>query len=101
MAIFETPEWISPPRTGELECVYVGRGDVDWQRAVQFVVNGHRYTSLVPVEAVDSERKRLRIKIIGSLKDGSYLVDLPAETFTSGPRLQIRRDAPALVHAPQ
>ena len=101
MAHFETPEWISPPRSGELECVYVGRGDVDWQFAVQFDVDGYLYTSLVPAEAVDPVRKRLRIKIIGSLKDGSYLVDLPAETFTSGPRLQIRKDAPVLVHASQ
>ena len=101
MAHFETPEWISPPRPGALTCTYVGRGDVDWQRAVQFEVSGQRYTSLVPVEAVDQDRKTLRISIIGSLRDGSYLVDLPAETFTSGPRLQIRRDAPELIHAPQ
>ncbi len=100
MTKFEMPEWISPPRRGTLKCVYVGKGDVDWERAVQFEVDGHRYTSLVPAEAVDLDQKTLQISIIGLLADGSYLVDLPAETFTSGPRFQIRGDAPELIYAP-
>ena len=99
MPKFEMPKWITPPQRGTLKCIYVGKGDVDWQRAVQFEVDGQRYTSLVPVEAVDAERKTLSVSIFGSLSDGSYLVELPAETFTSGPRLQIQKDAPELIHA--
>lgn len=101
MTKFEMPQWISPPQQGTLKCVYVGKGDVDWERAVQFEVGGRRYMSLVPAESVDPDRKTLRVNIIGSLTDGSYLVDLPAETFTSGPRLQIQKDAPELIYAPQ
>ncbi len=101
MTKFEMPKWISPPQLGTLKCVYVGKGDVDWQRAVQFEVGGRRYMSLVPAESVDPDRKTLSVSIIGSLTDGSYLVDLPAETFTSGPRLQIQKDAPELNYAPQ
>ena len=101
MTKFEMPKWISPPQQGALKCVYVGKGDMDWERAVQFEVDGRRYMSLVPAESVDSERKTLSVSIIGSFTDGSYLVDLPAETFTSGPRLQIKNDAPELVYAPQ
>lgn len=101
MPKFEMPKWISPPQQGTLKCIYVGKGDVDWERAVQFEVDGRKYLSLVPVDSVDAERKTLSVNIIGSFKDGSYLVDLPAETFTSGPRFQIRGDAPELIYAPQ
>ena len=101
MPKFEMPKWISPPQRGTLKWIYVGKGDVEWERAVQFEVDGRKYLSLVPVDSVDAERKTLNVSIIGSFKDGSYLVDLPAETFTSGPRFQIRGDAPELIYAPQ
>ena len=101
MPDFEMPRWISPPGIGILMCDYVGDGDLDSQRAVQFVVEGRRYTSLVPADSVDSKQKRMQISIVGSLKDGSYLVDLPAETFTSGPRMRIHKDAPELIYAPE
>ena len=101
MTKFEMPKWISPPQRGTLKCIYVGKGDVDWERAVQFEVGGRKYMSLVPADSVDAERKTLSVSIFGSLSDGSYLVELPAETFTSGPRLQIQKDAPELIHAAQ
>ena len=74
---------------------------MEWERAVQFEVGGRKYMSLVPADSVDAERKTLSVSIFGSLSDGSYLVELPAETFTSGPRLQIQKDAPELIHATQ
>ena len=101
MTKFEMPKWISPPQRGSLKCIYVGKGDMEWERAVQFEVGGRKYMSLVPADSVDAERKTLSVSIFGSLSDGSYLVELPAETFTSGPRLQIQKDAPELIHAAQ
>ncbi len=101
MQKFEMPEWISPSRPGLLKCSYVGRGDLPSQRCVQFEVEERLYTSLVPVESVDAERNAMSVSIFASLKDGSYLVNLPAETLTSGTTLQIRRDDPQLIHDTQ
>lgn len=101
MPKIEMPEWIWPPLSGALKCYYVGRGDVEWQRAVQFEIDERKYLSLVPKESVDEEQKTMTVRIIGLLKDGTYLIDLPAETFTSGPRLRIRKDDPILIHDTQ
>ena len=92
MPKFETPEWISPPQAGTLMCIYVGKGDVDWQRAVQFEVGGRRYMSLVPAESVDPERKTLSVSIIGH----TWLIC----QFTSGQGSNFR-NAPELIYAPQ
>ncbi len=96
----ETPNWISPPQQGALRCSYVDDEKSSIEFAVQFKVNGHTYTSFVPAEAVDLNKKRISIHIIGSLKDGSYLIDLPSDTLTSGTRLKIRRDDPELIYDP-
>ena len=96
----EVPEWISPPRRGALQCTFVGDDQSSIEFPVQFKVNGHTYTSFVPAETVDLERRRVLIHIIGSLKDGSYLIDLPSDTLTSGTRLKVRRDDPELIYDP-
>ena len=96
----ESLEWISPPRQGALQCIYVGDDESSIEFPVQFKVNGHIYTSFVPAEAVDLNKKRISIHIIGSLKDGSYLIDLPSDTLTSGTRLKVRRDDLELIHDP-
>ena len=101
MPKLEKHEWIWPPLQGSLKCYYVGRGDVEWQRAVQFEIDERKYLSLVPKEAVDEEQETMTVSIIGSLEDGTYLIDLPAETLTSGPRLRIRKDDPVLVYDTQ
>ncbi len=101
MQKLEMPEWIWPPWPVSLKCSYVGRGDVEWQRAVQFEIDERKYTSLVPAEAVDEEHETMTVSIIGSLNDGTYLMDLPAETLTSGPRLRIRKDDPILTYDTQ
>ena len=67
---FEVPKWLSPPRQGALRCTYVGEGESSIEFTVQFKVNGHTYTSFVPVKAVDKKEKRISVYVIGSLRDG-------------------------------
>lgn len=93
----EVPKWISPPRPGALKCTYVGDDKSSIEFPVQFKVNGHTYTSFVPPEAVDLDNESILIHIIGSLEDGSYLIDLPSDTLTSGTRLTIHKDDPQLL----
>ena len=99
--MFETPEWISPPQPGELACTYVGKGLAFMEHTVQFIVDGRTYTSFVPEDTVDAEKKTMSVRVVGSLKDGSYLIDLPSDTLTSGTRLKIQKGAPELIYDPQ
>lgn len=96
----ESLEWISPPKRGALQCSYVGDDESSIDFPVQFKVNGHIYTSFVPAEAVDLDKRRIVIHVIGSLKDGSYLIDLPSDTLTSGTRLKVHRDDPEFIYDP-
>ena len=96
----EIPEWLTPPRPGALKCTYVGDDESSIEFPVQFKVNGNIYTSFVPAEAVDFDKGQIFIRIIGSLNDGSYLIDLPSDTLTSGPRLKVHKDDPHLIYDP-
>ena len=96
----EIPEWLSPPRRGALQCTYVGDDESSIEFPVQFKVNGHTYTSFVPTEAIDVEAKTIFVYVIGSLRDGFYLVDLPSDTLTSGTRLKVHKGDPGLIYDP-
>lgn len=97
----ETPRWITPPQLGKIVCTYVGRSDLDGEHTVQFEVNGRSYISFVLTEVVDTEEKLMNVSVVGSLSDGSYLIDLPSDTLTSGTRLKVKKGAPELIYAPQ
>ena len=101
MVYIEIPEWISPPQPGELVCTYVGKGLAYMEHTVQFMIDGRTYTSFVPEDTVDADRRTLAVRVVGSLNDGSYLIDLPSDTLTSGTRLKIQKDAPELIYDPQ
>ena len=97
----EIPNWISPPKRMALKCTYISDRSAAPERMVKFKVGGKVYTSFVPVDAVDSSRKQMFVYAVGSVKDGSYLLDLPSDTFTTGARLKVSRDAPELIYDPQ
>lgn len=96
----EIPEWLSPPQQGALQCTYVDEDVSSMECTVQFKVNGHIYTSFVPSEVIDVKAKRISVYVIGSLQDGSYLVDLPSDTLTSGTRLKVHKGDPGLIYDP-
>ena len=97
----EIPKWFSPPRLMALKCTFISEKNSAPEHVVRFEVGGKSYTSVVPMGAIDPERQRIFVYAIGASKDGSYLLDLPSDTFTTGSRIKVRRDAPELVHDPQ
>ena len=97
----EIPEWISPPKLMALKCTYISDKSAAPERMVKFEVGGNAYTSFVPVSAVDPSRQQMFVYAVGSVKDGAYLLDLPSDTFTTGARLKVSRDAPELIYDPQ
>ena len=101
VASVETPQWLSEPLEMALECSYVGEERAIRERVVQFDLGGEQYISFVPGDSVHPEKKLMLVNAIATLSDGSYLVELPAETLTTGMRIKVRQDAPELIHDPR
>ena len=65
---------------------------------VQFKVNGNSYTLFVMPSMVNVEERTMDAMIIADLDDSGFLIDLPSETLTSGPRIQIsQKDAETVI----
>lgn len=77
------PVWIALQEVKELsypeECL------------VQFKVHGEQFVSFVPRKYVDLEKK-LMYGVVFAEYEGNLLVDIPAETLTSGPRIRVPKD---------
>ncbi len=102
MPKFEMPEWISPPQPGALRYTDISNDtDPIGEYVIRFEVNGRSYLSFVPAGYIDHERELMRVSVVGLLKDGSYLIELPSDTFTSGNRMKVQKGAPELVYDPQ
>ena len=56
------------------------------ERSATLVVNGEAYTLIVPQEYIQGDY--LLVELVARRGDQA-LVDLPRETFTSGPRLMV------------
>ena len=62
---------------------------------MQFETNGQEYISFVPARFVNEDNRGLGACIIADVS-GGVLVDIPADTLSSGPRVMVRdseRDA--------
>ena len=58
---------------------------------VQFKVRGEQFVAFVPRKYVDFEKKRM-FGVVYAEFEGDLLVEMPAETLTSGPRMRVPRD---------
>ena len=57
---------------------------------VQSKVHGEQFVAFVPRKYVDFEKKRM-FGVVYAEFEGDLLVDIPAETLTSGPRIRVPR----------
>ena len=80
------PEWRVNPF---VNCLTVHELPEHQECIVQFQTQGGNFTSFVPKRYVIPDGKYLYAAIIADVADG-VLVDIPAETLTSGPRLLVR-----------
>ncbi len=85
----QVPTWRSEPKQVWIKCQVVNSSGHPGELVIQFVANGEQFTSFVPEKFVDAANKRLMGFIVADFDD-SWLVDIPAETLTSGPRIRIR-----------
>ena len=66
---------------------------------VQFKVNGNQFTTFVPEHFVDTVNNRLQGIIVADFGD-SWLIYIPAETFTSGARIRGKNPDKSVVGEP-
>lgn len=93
--MIEVPQWRSEAEAVRIFCKTIKLVPQLDEYIVQFNANGVEYTSFVPERFMDLAKQGMGAWIIAAV-DGGVLVDIPADTFTSGSRIKIRdseRDA--------
>ena len=83
------PDWRSKPEQVWISCQDVREIDPGDELLVQFLANGETYISFVHKRFVHRDKKWLQGYIVADWDD-DLLVDLPAETLTSGCRILVR-----------
>ena len=86
--MIKIPEWRQDPEPVLINCLKVHPWPQFGEYIVQFETQRGHFTSFVPMQHVNPEGKFLHAFIIADVEDG-LLVALPAETVTSGPRIQV------------
>ena len=86
--MFQTSLWRTDPEPVLLNCSDVRQMPNGHEFIVQFETNSGHYTSFVPKQYVDADKRGLCSYIVADVA-GGVLVLLPAETLTSGPRLVV------------
>ncbi len=82
----EVPRWLAEPKSVWIRCQHISAGQRPDEFIVQFKVNGDEFTAFVPKQFVDQSTKTLAGCIVADYED-SWLIDIPVETLTSGPRI--------------
>ena len=82
------PQWRLQPEPVRIRCQLITNGPQPNELIVQFKINGDEFTALVPVQFVDKSNQTLAGLIVADFGD-SWLIDIPSETLTSGPRIRV------------
>ena len=82
------PQWRIQPQQVWVNCRDVKDLGREEEFVVQFAANGEEYVSFVPKHFVNEASRLLQALIIADV-DGGFLVDIPVETLTSGPRILV------------
>ena len=84
----KVPEWRDEPQQVWITCHEIRDLPQMEECVVLFRVNGEEFTSFVPKRFVDAQSKAMQGAIVAEF-DGDLLIDIPAETLTSGPRILV------------
>ena len=87
--MLEMPDWRMDPEPVLVNCLKVHEMPNRREYIVQFESQRGNFTAFVPKHNVDAGRMGLHALIIADIRDKGYLLDLPVETLTSGPRLLV------------
>lgn len=84
----QIPTWRPEPELVWIRCQAIKEGRQPKEMIVQFEVNGDEYIAFVPHQFVNLEMSALQGLIVADYGD-SWLIELPTETLTSGPRIRV------------
>lgn len=87
--MIEIPRWRAEQKPVWIPCKTIRQLPDLKEFVVQFDLDGQEYTSFVRARFVNEENSSLGACIVADVNEG-VLVDIPADTFTSGPRLLVR-----------
>ncbi len=80
------------PQAVELSCETIEQGFLPREKSVILVVDGTEYLAFVPDSQVNEAKNTLNAILLGKWPDGTFLVELPGETLTSGSKLRVTQD---------
>ncbi len=92
MSVPRIPQWKVPPEPVQIKCTVIKDSGHPGELIVQFESKREKYTSFVPDFVVDRERQTIHAHIVAEVGPDAWLVDLPAETLTTGPRIRVDKD---------
>lgn len=92
MAAPRIPDWKVPPEPVQIKCTVIRDSGHPGELIVQFESKREKYTAFVPDFVVDRERQTIYAYIVAEVDPDAWLVDLPAETLTTGPRIRVDKD---------
>ena len=87
--MISVPVWRQEQEPVWIACQDIAESPETDELIVQFEANGENFVSFVPKRFVDLERKGLWGIIIADCP-GGVLVEIPAETLTSGARILVQ-----------
>mgnify|MGYP001091052303 CR=1 FL=1 len=90
------PIWQLEPIPAKIQCTLVTKGLHKDEYSVQFIGDGESFTAFVPSAYVDVANKRIMVSVVAEFDD-NYLIDLPVDTLTSGPRIRLPKTSKVLI----
>ena len=91
MVMQTPPRWRIDPEKVWVKCNVIQKSSLPGELVVQFKVNGDEFTAFVPDSFVNQSKKALMGFIVADVGQNwqDWLIDLPMETLTSGPRIRV------------
>lgn len=90
--MIEIPRWRPEAKPVWIYCKTIRPLPDDQETIVQFDLDGKEYTSFVRNRFVNHANRGLGACIIADVP-GGVLVDIPSDTFTTGPRLLVKDES--------
>jgi hypothetical protein len=94
MGDIKIPEWIAPPKEIKIRCEKITELGDSKELMIFIKINGEDLTAFIPPTmdfVINMVEKTVKAILVAKFND-DYLVDLPVETLTSGPRIRIPKD---------
>lgn len=91
MGKVQVPNWIESPKQISIRCEKITKIEGTQELLIHIKINGDDFTIFLPEEnspVIDISNQTIKANLVATFNE-DYLVDLPVDTLTSGPRIRI------------